>query len=81
MTARELSRLLKRFRKGFKPATLQGKAQGPRRRNPAGINQLHWIKAHQTQQAVIDGRVTMEDFLGNQEVDVVANLGAVEYVP
>eukprot|EP00971_Amphidinium_carterae_P114023 2259303-Amphidinium_carterae.1 len=24
--------------------------------------QLHWAKAHQTQQAVLNGRVTMEDF-------------------
>eukprot|EP00971_Amphidinium_carterae_P245571 4876932-Amphidinium_carterae.3 len=49
---------------------------------PAG--QLHWIKAHQTQQAVIDCRATMEDFRGNQEADEqeadeVANLGAAEH--
>eukprot|EP00971_Amphidinium_carterae_P331015 6464349-Amphidinium_carterae.1 len=29
--------------------------------------QLHWIRARQTQQAALDGRVSMEDFLGNQE--------------
>eukprot|EP00971_Amphidinium_carterae_P063600 1258702-Amphidinium_carterae.1 len=43
--------------------------------------QLHRIHAHQTQQAVVDGWVFMEDFQGNQEADVVVNLGAAEHVP
>eukprot|EP00971_Amphidinium_carterae_P272870 5415717-Amphidinium_carterae.1 len=38
------------------------------------------VPAHHTQQAVI-GRGTMVDFQGNQEADVVANLGAAEHVP
>eukprot|EP00971_Amphidinium_carterae_P313576 6232252-Amphidinium_carterae.1 len=40
---------------------------------------LHWIEAHQTQQTVHDGRVTMENFRGNQDADVVANLCAAEH--
>eukprot|EP00971_Amphidinium_carterae_P088079 1742355-Amphidinium_carterae.1 len=43
--------------------------------------QVHWIKAHQTQQAVEEVRVTMDDFQGNQEADVVVNLGAAEHAP
>eukprot|EP00971_Amphidinium_carterae_P191711 3804035-Amphidinium_carterae.3 len=39
------------------------------------------MKAHKTQQAVTDGRVTMGDFQGSQEATVVANLGAGEHVP
>eukprot|EP00971_Amphidinium_carterae_P270369 5364721-Amphidinium_carterae.1 len=35
----------------------------------------------QTQQAVVDGRIIMEEFQGNQEADVVANLGVAEYAP
>eukprot|EP00971_Amphidinium_carterae_P001343 26743-Amphidinium_carterae.1 len=41
--------------------------------------QLQWVKAHQTRQAVDDGRITIEDFQGNQEADVVANVGAAEH--
>eukprot|EP00971_Amphidinium_carterae_P060928 1205981-Amphidinium_carterae.1 len=36
-------------------------------------------KAHQTRQAVDDGRITIEDFQGNQEANVVANLGAAAH--
>eukprot|EP00971_Amphidinium_carterae_P187371 3718886-Amphidinium_carterae.1 len=39
------------------------------------------MKTHQTQQAVIEGRVLLEDFHGNQEADVMANLGAAEHDP
>eukprot|EP00971_Amphidinium_carterae_P147278 2918848-Amphidinium_carterae.1 len=28
--------------------------------------QLHWVKAHQTRQAVDEGGITLEDFQGNQ---------------
>eukprot|EP00971_Amphidinium_carterae_P301802 5996057-Amphidinium_carterae.1 len=38
-------------------------------------------KGHQTQQAVIDGRVSPEDFQGSQDTDAVANLGAAEHDP
>eukprot|EP00971_Amphidinium_carterae_P281021 5579639-Amphidinium_carterae.1 len=31
--------------------------------------QLHWVKAHQTHQAVDESRITLEDFQGNQEAD------------
>eukprot|EP00971_Amphidinium_carterae_P272897 5416113-Amphidinium_carterae.1 len=41
--------------------------------------QLHWVKAHQTRQAVDEGRITFEDFQGNQEADEVANLGAAAH--
>eukprot|EP00971_Amphidinium_carterae_P286564 5689257-Amphidinium_carterae.1 len=41
--------------------------------------QLHWIKAHQTQQAIEDGRITMDDIHGNQEADIVSNLGSAEH--
>eukprot|EP00971_Amphidinium_carterae_P074359 1469365-Amphidinium_carterae.1 len=41
--------------------------------------QLHWVKAHQTRQAVDEGRITIDDFQGNQEADVVANLGAAAH--
>eukprot|EP00971_Amphidinium_carterae_P199830 3966460-Amphidinium_carterae.1 len=41
--------------------------------------QLHWVKAHQTRQAVDEGRITLEDFQGNQEADEVANLGAAAH--
>eukprot|EP00971_Amphidinium_carterae_P263226 5222582-Amphidinium_carterae.2 len=43
--------------------------------------QLHGVKAHQTRQAVDEGRITLAaslaDFHGNQDADEVANLGAV----
>eukprot|EP00971_Amphidinium_carterae_P018559 366203-Amphidinium_carterae.1 len=41
--------------------------------------QLHWVKAHQTRQAVDEGRITLEDFQGNLEADEVANLGAAAH--
>eukprot|EP00971_Amphidinium_carterae_P096950 1919265-Amphidinium_carterae.1 len=31
--------------------------------------QLHWVKAHQTRQVVDEGRITLEDFQGNQEAE------------
>eukprot|EP00971_Amphidinium_carterae_P004179 83219-Amphidinium_carterae.1 len=31
--------------------------------------QLHWVNAHQTRQAVDEGRITLEDFQGNLEAD------------
>eukprot|EP00971_Amphidinium_carterae_P171860 3407295-Amphidinium_carterae.6 len=40
---------------------------------------LHWVKAHQTRQAVDAGRITLEDFQGNLEADEVANLGAAAH--
>eukprot|EP00971_Amphidinium_carterae_P123304 2441555-Amphidinium_carterae.1 len=40
--------------------------------------QLHCIKAHQTR-AVHDGWITMVDFQGNQEADMVASFGAAEH--
>eukprot|EP00971_Amphidinium_carterae_P211563 4197893-Amphidinium_carterae.2 len=42
--------------------------------------QLRWMKAHQTNQAVIDGRVLPEDFQGNQDADAVA-IFAAEHDP
>eukprot|EP00971_Amphidinium_carterae_P268323 5323615-Amphidinium_carterae.1 len=51
-----------------RPATTQGQAQRCAR---TPDTQLHWVTAHQTQQAVIDGCVTMEDFRGNQEADTL----------
>eukprot|EP00971_Amphidinium_carterae_P027167 535336-Amphidinium_carterae.2 len=41
--------------------------------------QLHWVKAHQTRQAVDERRITLEDFQGNLEADEVANLGAAAH--
>eukprot|EP00971_Amphidinium_carterae_P236543 4694444-Amphidinium_carterae.1 len=41
--------------------------------------QFHWVKAHQTKQAVDEGRITFDDFQGNQEADEVANLGAAAH--
>eukprot|EP00971_Amphidinium_carterae_P171506 3399709-Amphidinium_carterae.1 len=33
---------------------------------------------HQTQPTVIEGRVSPEDFQGNQDANAIANLGAAE---
>eukprot|EP00971_Amphidinium_carterae_P331602 6465276-Amphidinium_carterae.2 len=41
--------------------------------------QLHWVKAHQTRQAVDECRITLEDFQGNHEAGEVANLGAAAH--
>eukprot|EP00971_Amphidinium_carterae_P064293 1273270-Amphidinium_carterae.1 len=43
------------------------------------VCQLHWVKAHQTRQAVDDGQITMEDFHATRKLMVVANLGAHEH--
>eukprot|EP00971_Amphidinium_carterae_P181328 3597377-Amphidinium_carterae.1 len=40
---------------------------------------LQWVKAHQTREAVEEGRISLEDFLGNEEADVAANLGAAAH--
>eukprot|EP00971_Amphidinium_carterae_P210883 4184279-Amphidinium_carterae.1 len=37
------------------------------------------LKAHQTREAVEEGRITLEDFQGNLEADEVANLGAAAH--
>eukprot|EP00971_Amphidinium_carterae_P209936 4164329-Amphidinium_carterae.1 len=39
------------------------------------------VKAHQTREAVDEGRITLEDFQVNLEADVVANLGAAAHAP
>eukprot|EP00971_Amphidinium_carterae_P298678 5933910-Amphidinium_carterae.1 len=46
---------------------LQKGQRHPKGRPLTPETQPHWIKAHQAQQAVIDGRVAMEDFRGTQE--------------
>eukprot|EP00971_Amphidinium_carterae_P100125 1979884-Amphidinium_carterae.1 len=40
---------------------------------------LQWVKAHQTREAVEEGRISFEDFQGNQEADEAANLGAAAH--
>eukprot|EP00971_Amphidinium_carterae_P311630 6193968-Amphidinium_carterae.1 len=40
---------------------------------------LQWVKAHQTREAVDEGRISFEDFQGNQEADAAANLGAAAH--
>eukprot|EP00971_Amphidinium_carterae_P311715 6195551-Amphidinium_carterae.1 len=40
---------------------------------------LQWFKAHQTREAVEEGRITLEDFQGNLEADEVANMGAAAH--
>eukprot|EP00971_Amphidinium_carterae_P257864 5118421-Amphidinium_carterae.1 len=42
---------------------------------------LQWVKAHQTREAVDEGRITLEDFQGNLEADEVANLGTAAHAP
>eukprot|EP00971_Amphidinium_carterae_P062537 1237872-Amphidinium_carterae.1 len=53
---------------------------GSQSKNGVVKAQLHWVKAHQTRQAVDEGRVTLENFQGNQEADEVANSGAAAHV-
>eukprot|EP00971_Amphidinium_carterae_P056382 1113357-Amphidinium_carterae.1 len=40
---------------------------------------LQRVKAHQTRDAVEEGRITLEDFQGSLEADEVANLGVAAH--
>eukprot|EP00971_Amphidinium_carterae_P091703 1815505-Amphidinium_carterae.1 len=42
---------------------------------------IRWMKAHLKQADVASGRVTVDDFQGNQQADLLANQGTAQHGP